>query len=345
MDIATLEGIAVKREVEVFCWCMVVWFGGSNLWAGQTVVVVTGAAGSAEYGKKFEVWAGQWQKACEQAGVQCIQIGVATTETSDRDTLKALLADPAMREGQDALWLVLIGHGTFDGRVAKFNLRGPDVTDQDLSQWLLPVIRPLAVVNTTACSSPFLKALSAPERVVISATKSGFELNFAHFGGALAQALISRNSDLDKDGQVSLLEAFLAASDQTTTWYASQARLKTEHALIDDNADSLGTPADWFSGIRPIKKATRGASLDGYRAHQFCLLPSDAEKQFPDDLRARRNQLELAVMQLRDRKSILPEDDYYTQLEALLLQLARIYEQVGQTRSERPHSSAKGVLD
>jgi len=315
-------------KFEVFLLCVVLLCGGSYALAGQTVVVVTGAAGSAEFGEKFSAWAGQWKTVCEQADVECIEIGLATTEISDRDALKTLLADPAVREGQDALWLVLIGHGTFDGRSAKFNLRGPDVTDQDLSQWLLPVIRPLAVINTTACSSPFLKALSGPERVVISATKSGFEINFAHFGGVLAEAFMSQEADLDKDGQVSLLEAFLTASDQTTAWYASQARLKTEHALIDDNADGLGTPADWFSGIRPTKKAAQGASLDGYRAHQFCLLPSDTEKQLPDDLRARRNQLELAVMQLRDKKSKLPEDEYYTQLEALLLQIARIYEQI-----------------
>ena len=28
----------------------------------------------------------------------------------------------------EALWLVLIGHGTFDGKTARFGLRGPDVT-------------------------------------------------------------------------------------------------------------------------------------------------------------------------------------------------------------------------
>ncbi len=302
--------------------------GGPYAFAGQTVVVVTGAPGRGEFGERFVTWADQWSGACDQAGVDCIEIGRGTTETSDRDMLEALLADPAIRQAQDALWLVLIGHGTFDGRAARFNLRGPDVTDQDLAKWLLPVTRPVAVLNTTACSSPFLKALSGPERVVISATKSGFEISFAYFGGALAQAIVDPNADLDKDGQTSLLEAFLTASDEVTSYYESQGRLKTEHALIDDNADGLGTPADWFSGIRPTKKATQGASLDGYRAHQFCLIPSDMERQFPDDLRTKRNQLELQVMQLRDKKSQRPDDDYYTQLETLLLQIARIYEQM-----------------
>ena len=118
------------------------------------------------------------------------------------------------------------------------------------------------------------------------------------------------------------------ASKAVETFYQGQGRLKTEHALIDDNADGLGTPADWFTGIRPTKQAAQGASLDGYRAHQFTLIPSDSERQFPDDLRVRRNRLELEVMRLRDKKSKLPEDEYYSELEALLLQIARIYEQI-----------------
>jgi hypothetical protein len=335
MDIATLEGIAMIFKFSVFsfeflvcCLCVVLLCGGSYAWAGQTVVVVTGAAGSAEFGERFSTWAGQWDKACQQAKADCIQIGLKATESSDRDILKRLLADPAIWQDKDPLWLVLIGHGTFDGRSARFNLQGPDVTDKDLSQWLLPVTRPIAVINTTACSAPFLKALSGPERVVISATKSGFELNFAYFGGALANAIVDPNADLDKDGQTSLLEAYLSASDRVTSFYKGQARLKTEHALIDDNADGLGTPADWFEGIRPAKQAAQGASLDGYRAHQFCLIPSDTENKFPGDLRAKRNQLELQVLQLRDKKEKLPEDDYYTQLEALLLQIAHIYENI-----------------
>jgi len=324
------KGLGARGKwLRCVAWALVICFlSVERLPAGQTVVVVTGAPGSVEYGEKFVTWAGQWTKVCEQADVNCIEIGLGATEASDRETLKTLLADAAIREGQDPLWLVLIGHGTFDGRSAKFNLRGPDVTDQDLGRWLLPVTRPVAVINTTACSSPFLKALSGPERVLVSATKSGFEINFAYFGGALANAIVDPNADLDKDGQTSLLEAFLTASDEVTSFYKGQVRLKTEHALIDDNADGFGTPADWFEGIRPAKQAAQGASLDGYRAHQFCLIPSDAEKKFPEDLRAKRNQLELAVMQLRDKKSNLPEEDYYTQLETLLLQIARIYEQI-----------------
>ena len=96
--------------------------------------------------------------------------------------------------------------------------------------------------------------------------------------------------------------------------------------MLDDNGDGLGTPADWFRGIRAAKKAKEGASLDGYRAHQFHLLRSEAERALPPDVRARRDELELSIARLRERKGELAEDDYYAQLEPLLLEMARLYQ-------------------
>ena len=104
---------------------------------------------------------------------------------------------------------MLIGHGTFDGREAKFNLRGPDVTDVELADWLLPFKRPVVVINCASASGPFINRLSGANRVVVTATKSGNEINFARFGQYIAEAIADPRADLDKDGQVSLLEAFL----------------------------------------------------------------------------------------------------------------------------------------
>ena len=155
------------------------------------------------------------------------------------------------------MWLVLIGHGTFDGKEARFNLRGPDVSADELALWLKPFRRPLAVIDTASCSAPFLNLLSATNRVIITATRSGNEQNFTRFGQYLAQALTDPEANLDKDGQVSLLEAFLTASHQAAEFYKLQGRLVTEHALLDDNGDGLGTPADWFRGLRAIKRPKR----------------------------------------------------------------------------------------
>ena len=292
-----------------------------------TVIVVVGAYGTHEYGTQFSKWANLWEEACLKGDAKFHAIGLDKAGSSnDRTTLQKILADES-KQTTAALWLVLIGHGTFDGRTAKFNLRGPDISADDLAEWLKPSLRPLAVINTSSSSAPFLSRLSAQGRVVITATKSGFEQNYTRFGQYLAEAITEPQADLDKDGQTSLLEAFLTASGRVDEFYSAAGRLVTEHALLDDNGDGLGTRADWFRGIRPVRKAEDSVSLDGYRAHQFHIVYSEAENKILPDLRSQRDQLELEVMKLRDAKESLSEEDYFSKLETLLYDIAQIYEQ------------------
>jgi hypothetical protein len=223
---------------------------------------------------------------------------------------------------------VLIGHGTYDGKIAKFNLRGPDVSADDLRQWLEEVSRPVTVINCASSSAPFINRLSGEDRVIVTATKSGFEMNYARFGERLSMALTDPDGDLDKDGQVSLLEAFLLASARVREFYEQESRLATETALIDDNGDGRGTPATWFQGIHADRRAKEGATADGVRAHQLCLLPDRSERERSAAWLERRDQLELEIARLRQAKRTLPDEDaYYATLEPLLLDLARLYQQ------------------
>jgi hypothetical protein len=298
------------------------------------VLIVVGTPGASEYEVQFHNWAERWQAAAKQGGAHVIRIGLADDgDLSDRERLRRALEENAV--GNSALWLVLIGHGTFDGREAKFNLRGPDISAAELADWLAAIDRPMAVINTASASGPFLRPLSSPNRIVLTATRSGDEQNFARFGGFLAEAIADPEADLDKDGQVSLLEAFLKASQQTAEFYSSRSRLATEHALLDDNGDGLGTPADWFRGVRAMKRARDGAAVDGPRAHQFHLVRSDREHHLTEELRRRRDQLELAIATLRDEKDRLPEDDYYDRLRDLMLELARLYRDA-ENRTDSP---------
>jgi hypothetical protein len=290
------------------------------------VLVVVGAEGTPEYGRQFAAWAGRWQAASDRAGAEFGCIGLADPGGGDRDALRQRLAQVA-GNAESPLWLVLIGHGTFDGKTARFNLRGPDFTAQELAEWLGPLKRPLAVIHCGSSSGAFLAPLSELGRVVITATRSGHEINYARFGDYLSAAIADPQADFDKDGQTSLLEAYLSASRQTAEFYATQSRLATEHALLDDNGDGLGTPADWFRGVRATKTAKSGAAHDGRRAHQWHLLPSDRERSIPAELRKRRDELELAVFALRDSKAQLAEDEYYRRLERLMIELAELYEQ------------------
>jgi hypothetical protein len=307
------------------------------------VIVVIGAPGTPEYSREFTQWADRWAQAAQKASARVVQIGrddvepttvpatnPTTSPTTDKQRLQnALTAETT--EPVQPLWLVLMGHGTSDTKDTKFNLRGPDVSNQELADWLRPMKRPVAIIDCSAASAPFLNRLSVPGRVVITATRSGSEIQYSRFGEYLSAAIADPAGDLDKDGQTSLLEAFLAAAHRTEEFYKQAGRLATEHALLDDNGDGLGTGAEFFEGIRATKAARAGAPLDGPRARQWHLVLSPAEQAIPADVRAQRDEIELSIESLRQRKSSMPETAYYAQLEELMLKLSKLYQRIEST--------------
>ncbi len=302
------------------------------------MVVVVGAPGAEDYETQFQQWADRWQAAAKRASAEVIPIGQTPSSSDgppDRERLRLALTEQSSASAEP-LWIVLIGHGTFDGRLGKFNLRGPDVSETELADWLAPVKRPVALINCASASGPFINRLSGENRVVVTATKSGHESNYARFGQYLAEAINDPRADLDKDGQVSLLEAYLTAASRVNEFYRGQSRLATEHSLLDDNGDRLGTPADWFRGVHATRRAKDGASADGLRAHQLHLVPSDRERNIPPAIRQRRNQLELSIAALRDQKASLEADAYYAQLEPLMIELGRIYRELQSAAELRP---------
>jgi len=301
-----------------------------------TVLVIVGAPGEAELATNFLQQASRWTAVAQRAEARYVALGLdAVGPTNDLQRLElALAAEP--KDGPAELWLVLIGHGTYDGQEAKFSLRGPDLSATNLALWLKPFRRPVAVVDTSSASAPFLNALSATNRVVITATRTGNEQSFAHFGQHLAEAIADPAGDLDQDGQTSLLEAFLSASARVAEFYQTEGRLATEHALLDDNGDGLGTPADWFRGTRAIKKAKEGRSLDGLRAHQWQLVRSPEERRMSPAARAKRDELELTIARLRETRPANPGDEYYHRLETVLRELAALYEEIPKAPAVEP---------
>jgi hypothetical protein len=289
------------------------------------ILLVVGAEGSAEYAPRFRSAAERWQEAAARAGARTTVIGLAAADkTPDRQRLQEALAAGAAGAGEP-LWLVLIGHGTYDGRTARFNLRGPDVATDELQAWLKASRRPLVIINGASASAPFLKALAGPDRVIVTATRSGSEKNATRFGGFLAEAIADRAADLDQDHGVSLLEAFLFAAKRVEASFQQEGLLSTEHALLEDNGDGRGTPAAFFRGLAPSKRPAEDAEPDGHRAHQLALLAAPPERTLPAEARRRRDELELKVLKLHGRTK-LPIDEYHRRLEPLLLELARIYQ-------------------
>ena len=299
-----------------------------------TLVLVTGIPGTEQYEEVFAQREKFWRDTETLGDIKVITVGDGEPgEKSDRQLLQELLEREAnLEEGE--LWLVLNGHGTFDGKKGKFNLRGRDVSSEDLAEWLKPCRRPLVLVNCFSASASFIQALSGPDRVVLSATRSGYELNYSRFGTYFAKAINSPEADLDQDGQVSLLEAFLKGSRDTGGFYSLEGRIASEHALLDDTGDQQGTGPDWYRGVRVVKETAKDAEPDGRRAHQFHLVQSEFERSLSPAMREQRNQLELKLLALRDRKDTFEPAEYDDRLEEVLLELSEFYIQTTEAFEE-----------
>lgn len=298
----------------------------------ERMIVVLGAEGTSEYGQQFTDWSERWQQLAADKQATLTLIGDSID--ARHSDLELVLHELNQQTDYTATWLILIGHGTFDGKTARFNLRGPDLTADALNQACHAIQHPLAVINCFSSSAPFLETLSAENRVVITATKTGHEFYFSHFGNFLSQAASNKLADLDHDGQISLLEAYLTASRQTAEYYLEKGELATEHALLDDNADQQGTRGDQFQGLHqsPGSVTTTTAILpDGYRAHQFILFTTQSLTLVSGEQKLLRDELEIKILELKQRKASFANlDEYYKQLEPLMVELANVYRSLDQ---------------
>jgi hypothetical protein len=287
------------------------------------VIVVLGAPGETEYGDEFRDAAQKIQSSLKNVEFELVD--GTQSQAGDKPDREVLLESLAKhRDDKRPLWLILIGHGTFDGKVAKFNLRGPDLTPADLSKALDGISSPQVIIDASSCSSPFVSGLSGNDRVVITGTKSGSEVNYSRFGRFLAEAIADPDSDLDHDRSISALEAFLSASNRVKLFYQEESRLATEQALLDDNGDKKGTPASFFRGMRVQAKAKDGETVDGALARRLVLVQSDEVVALTPEQVSQRDRIETDIESLRLEKSNLADDVYYEQLEKLLLELAAV---------------------
>lgn len=286
------------------------------------MLLVVGASGTPEYGKHFEKQVGLWKEACSKGSVPLTIIGQGESEKDLENLEKSLKAAVAKKTGQ--FWLVLIGHGTFDGRETKFNLRGPDISSEKLGEWLKPIKREFIFIQNGSASAGFIQPLKGENRILVTATKSADEIFYTRFGEYFAPAIGGlTEADLDQDKQVSILEAFLYAGKKTAEFYEKEERLATEHALIDDNGDGVGTRYEVFEGIQAtVDKA------DGVRAAQVALVLSDEDQQLSDAQRKTRDTLETEIKTLTQKRKELGDDAYYTQLETLLRHLSEVYREI-----------------
>jgi hypothetical protein len=280
--------------------------------AGHELLLVTGLSGQAAFGAEMEATAKVWTEAAKRGGHSLQQIAPGAGPQLPR--LQAALAGVSA-DTTDPFWLVLLGHGSAQGKSPKFNLEGPDLSAEELARSLARLRRPVIVVAGFSCSGAFLKPLAAPGRIVLAATRTGAEENWTRFPRFFAAALAGLDADANGDMQVSVFEAMQHATQTAEASYKDLGRLTTEHAALDDLGDGKA-----------------GGPGLGMKAAQWHLVESAAEARLAPAQRARREALELELNQLRQGKDKVPSAEYAVMLEQLLLKLARVY--AGQSESE-----------
>lgn len=316
--------------------------------SSQQLILVIGAPGTEEYATNFKTWAARWKEAAQRAGIACTVIGKSHSERSpsatpagtpepaaapasipeeaDATKLVHVIESLSSTKSSEPIWIVYLGHGTFDGRTASWNLHGPDITAEELASACQKLERPLATVVCSSCSAPFINVLSGPERIVVTATKDGNQIQYSRFGDAMSTAISTLQADINRDGQTSLLEAWLFASRRTAEFYKTEGRLATEHSLLDDNGDGKGVRSELYVGDRIVENAETPELIDGRNAARWHFVRSDEERHLTAEQREKRDALETQLEALRKKKSSLPEEEYLEQLETVALQLAEIYE-------------------
>lgn len=296
------------------------------------LLLVAGLGGEPQYAESFRAWSSALLSAAEKRlGIPRSRITYLTEDAgkvpgqvdgrSTREGLEKAFAQAAARcRPGDTFAVVLFGHGSGAGEEARFNLPGPDASARDFAAWLVPfALQRVVFVNTASASGDFQKVLAGKNRIILTATKSSQERNQAIFGRYFSEAFSADAADVDKNGRVSILEAFEAAKTQVATEYERERRLLTEHATLDDGEGGV-LARSTFLGSAASAPADRAAEIAD---------PALAA------LEAERRGLEDRIEALKAAKGALPEARYEAELEQLLLDLAMKNEELRKRREAR----------
>jgi hypothetical protein len=291
-------------------------------------LVVTGASGGAPYAQKYQTWRVSFVHTLRDTfGYPSDHLLVLGEDEGEgvrkatRDNIRRALSDLARRAVKGDLVLVLlIGHGTGgEGDEAKFNLVGPDLSAAEWADLLRPIAARLVFADTSSASFPFLQKIAGPDRVVLTSTDSTAQQFETVFPEYFVKAFEDDAADLDKNGKVSVWEAFAYASRGVKTWFDERGQLQTEHPLLDDSGKGIGRQAEG-----PVPERTL-AAVTYLRPDLPIAASGDPEL---DKLIRRRAQVRSQVEQLTLRKSELAAAAYQADLERLLVELAELDRQI-----------------
>jgi hypothetical protein len=246
--------------------------------------------------------------------------GAASDVANRANVTRTLAALKPKLTADDTLLVVLLGHGTYDGSAAKFNLVGPDMDSKEWKALVDGTAARLVFVNTTSASFEFVQALSGKNRIVIAATDSSAQKYATVFPQYFIEALADETkADIDKNGRLSVWEAFTYASQAVKQSFEQKGTLVTERSIIDDNGDGVG------------KEATAAGTGEGVLARTTFLDAAPAATSANAAIAAldkRRIAIEVEIEQLKARKGEMPAGQYEEEFERLAIELAKISAQI-----------------
>ena len=306
---------------------------------GQSyAVLIGGLGGSADYTEKFKQYLFETHRALvgdfqfPTANVTVLaETALAAedfvSEVSTAENIRAHFASLASAvTNADHVYVLFFGHGSFDGQNAQVNIPRRDLSDVDYAALIdaLPAGR-VVVINTASASAPFIDALSAPGRIVITATRTGTQRNETIFPQFLVEAFTSPAADLDKNGDLSVREVFQYAAEKTARSFAETNHLATEHPLLDDTGDAEGQRVENLDGA-----GEGNLAAITYLKRRTALLAtvSDANRAAVAALLSDKEAIERDIAALKSRKNNLDEDRYYADLETLFVRLARLNDRI-----------------
>jgi len=272
-------------------------------------LIVGGLGGEPRYEEQFVAQAqALGQAATRSLGDDASRVAVLSGEEASREALTAELERLAeVTTPADSLAVFLIGHGSFDGQQYKLNLPGPDI-DGDTLGFLLgevPAARQL-VVNGTSASGAVLESWAKEGRTLITANKSGGERNATRFGTHWTAALSSDEADANKNGAITVQEAFDYTARMVTDSFEDEGTLATEHPqLVGDSANTFNV------ALLEERIAT-----------------TEELERLIGELEALEGEVEV----LRQRREEMDGAIYLDELQALLLDLALVQREIDDAR-------------
>ena len=263
-------------------------------------VIVGGLGGEPQYEEKFSAYASALGDVFEKTTGDSARVHVLKGPDARREAITAVLSELAKQTVEnDSVALILIGHGTWDGRAYKFNIPGPDLGGAKLRDLLdaLPARRQLVAVTSSA-SGGLIDLLKGENRVIITATRSGRERNATIFPEYWVEALSDESADSDKNAVITAAEAFHYTERRVKDFFEKEKRLAGEHPRIE--GDLAGT----FTLARLEKAAA--ASEDPVVRLLF----------------VEREAIEERVEELKKRKDEMEIEAYFEEFEGLMIELA-----------------------